>query len=69
MAADVDVVANAWREPAADRILIRLGIRDDVARIVAATPALTISWLLAALGAALFAPGGTRPHPSPDRPS
>ncbi|MDH4111398.1 MAG: zf-HC2 domain-containing protein [Actinomycetota bacterium] len=48
-----------------ERVLLRAGVRDDIARLLAATPSLRVSWFLAeslALGFAAFAanvaPGG-----------
>ena len=41
-----------------ERTLLRLGVRDDVARLLAATPSLRLSWIMAeavALGSAAFA--------------
>jgi signal transduction histidine kinase len=43
------------RAPALDRAMMRIGVHDDVARIIGATPALRASWLMAALAVALFA--------------
>jgi signal transduction histidine kinase len=43
------------REPILDRALIRVGVREDAARIIGATPSLRLAWLLAAIGVALFA--------------
>lgn len=63
MAADADTFRDAWREPLLDRTLIRAGVRDDVARIVAATPSLRASWLVAALAAAAFALWGANGDP------
>ena len=62
--AGTDTALVDRREPALDRALIRLGVRDDVARVIAATPSLRSSWLLAALAVAVFAAwGGTGdPH-------
>ncbi len=42
-------------EPSLDRALMRLGIHDDTARIIAATPSLRASWLVAASIAVVFA--------------
>ena len=50
-------------EPAFDRALIRLGVRDDVARVIAATPSLRSSWLLAALAIVAFAAWGGNDDP------
>ena len=63
MATDVDAVGIDRREPSLDRALIRLGIHEDVARIVAATPSMRASWLLAAIGATLFAAFGANVDP------
>jgi signal transduction histidine kinase len=62
MATDVAVALDR-REPSLDRALMRLGVHDDVARIVAATPSMRASWLLAALGATLFAAFGANVDP------
>lgn len=61
-AADAETggVVLARREPIVDRTLIRLGVRDDVARIIAATPAVRSSWVAATLGVALFVAWGDR---------
>jgi signal transduction histidine kinase len=63
MSAELDPAAVGWREPVIDRALIRVGIRNDVARIIAATPAARSSWLLAILGVALFVAWGDRLDP------
>ena len=62
MAADLDA-AMLGQEPSMDRMLMRLGVHDDAARIVAATPSLRASWLLAALGVAVFAMWGADADP------
>ena len=51
------------REPLLDRALIRIGVREDAARIIGATPSLRIAWLLAAVGVALFALVGPQGDP------
>ena len=58
-----EVVPAERRAPALDRTLIRLGVHDDVAGIVAATPSLRSSWMLAALAAAAFAAWGGHDDP------
>ena len=58
-----EVVPAERRAPALDRTLIRLGVHDDVAGIVAATPSLRSSWMLAALAAAAFAAWGGNDDP------
>ena len=63
MARHTGVVTLEQREPSLDRALMRLGVRDDAARIVAATPSLRASWLLAALGVAVFATWGAHADP------
>ncbi len=60
---DAEAVRIPSREPSLDRALMRLGIHDDAARIVAATPALRASWLIAASTAALFAISGEHADP------
>jgi hypothetical protein len=47
----VDVVSL----PIVERILVRCGMRDDTARLLAATPSLTASWLAAVGAAVVFA--------------
>ena len=44
--------------PSLDRTLMRLGIHDDAARIIGATPSLRTSWLVGASIAVLFAISG-----------
>ncbi|MCA1693196.1 MAG: zf-HC2 domain-containing protein, partial [Actinobacteria bacterium] len=71
--ADLDRVAQSWAEIEAvvdvprprlvERVLLRLGVRSHVARLLAATPALRLSWLGAvtlALGFAVAAAQGGR---------
>src|SRR3954469_8344305 len=58
-----DATLTSDREPAVDRMLIRFGVRDDVARIISATPSLRSSWLLAALGITWFAVWGGNDDP------
>lgn len=38
-----------------ERVLVRLGCREDTARLLAATPSLTTSWLASLVGAVAFA--------------
>ena len=49
-----------WREPWVDRALIKVGVPDDAARIVGATPSVRLAWLLSAGAVVLFALWG--PH-------
>ncbi len=63
MSAELDPGTFASRAPIVDRTLIRVGVRDDIARIIAATPAARSSWLLATLGVALFVAWGDRLEP------
>jgi signal transduction histidine kinase len=63
MAVEVDVRAVGHREPSLDRALMRFGIPDDAARIVAATPMMRASWVLTSLGAALFFAFGANVEP------
>jgi signal transduction histidine kinase len=63
MATDVDAATLDRRVPSLDRALARLGVRDDTSRIVAATPSLRASWLIAVLGVALFAAWGADAEP------
>jgi hypothetical protein len=54
----VTIATVAPRPGLVERVLLRAGVRDDVARLLAATPSLRVSWLLAealALGFAAFA--------------
>src|SRR5262245_49363742 len=63
----IDAVLDTLEAPRprpVERLLVRLGVRETTARLLAATPSLTLSWLLAvglvlvfALGAAV-ATGG-----------
>ena len=62
-ATEVDAVTPDRRVPSLDRALTRLGISDDTSRIVAATPSLRASWLLAVLGVAAFAVWGAEADP------
>ena len=61
---EAEATASGLREPTLDRALARLGVRDDVARLIAVTPALRVSWLLAAGAIVAFALWGdsTDPH-------
>jgi len=49
-----DAVDSPRRTPA-ERVLLRLGVRDHTARLLAATPSLTTSWLLSVAAALAFA--------------
>ncbi|HEY6567938.1 MAG TPA: histidine kinase [Actinomycetota bacterium] len=60
---DVDIVHLKVREPLLDRILMRVGVHDDAARIIAATPSLRSSWLIAASLAVVFALWGEHAEP------
>ena len=53
----------AQRDPALDRFLIRVGVPDHAARIVAATPSLRTIWLLTAALVTVFALAGPRWDP------
>jgi hypothetical protein len=46
---------DAPRRSPVERLLLRLGMNDDTARLVAAAPSLTVSWLSALAAAVLFA--------------
>ena len=63
MMTDAEAVRVPSGEPSLDRALMRLGVHDDAARIIAATPALRASWLIAASIAALFAISGEQADP------
>ena len=63
MAPDVDAATLDQRVPSFDRTLTRLGISDGTSRIVAATPSLRASWLLAVLGVTSFAAWGAEAEP------
>lgn len=43
----VQELVDAPRPTPVERVLVRLGVRDHVARLLAATPSLTLSWLAA----------------------
>ena len=45
--ADVHELVDAPRRTPVERILVRLGVRDHIARLLAATPSLTLPWLAA----------------------
>jgi signal transduction histidine kinase len=62
MATQAQTIAGT-REPLFDRALIRVGVREDAARIIGATPSLRVAWLLAAAGVALFAVWGPQGDP------
>lgn len=53
-AAVADVV-DSPRPTLVERLLVRLGMRDHTARLVAATPSLTAAWTLSVAGALAFA--------------
>jgi signal transduction histidine kinase len=63
MTMDAEVVRIPGREPSLDRALMRLGVHDDAARIIAATPSLRASWLIAASLAVVFAIWGEHADP------
>jgi hypothetical protein len=46
---------DAPRRSPAERVLTRLGMRDSTARLLAATPSLQLSWVLAQIAAIAFA--------------
>lgn len=56
---------EAPRPTAVERLLLRLGVRDHVARLVAATPALGLAWLGAVTAGLAFAVLAA--HVGPDR--
>ncbi len=60
---EAGATASDVREPTLDRALIRLGVRDDIARLIAVTPALRVSWLLAAGAIVAFALWGESADP------
>lgn len=45
--ADLQELVDAPRRTPVERVLIRLGVRDHIARLLAATPSLTLPWLAA----------------------
>jgi hypothetical protein len=53
--AEVDDRVDAMTRPWPERVLTRLGVPDDTARLVAATPALVTSWLAALVVGVTFA--------------
>jgi Putative zinc-finger len=59
---------DAPRTSIAERVLLRLGVADHTARLLAATPALRGSWLLAVAATLAFAVVAAWIHPSPDAP-
>lgn len=64
-AALIDTV-DLPRAGVAERLLVRLGVADHTARLLAATPALRGSWLLAVAAALAFAVLAARLDPGPD---
>jgi hypothetical protein len=54
------------RAGVAERLLVRLGVADHTARLLAATPALRGSWLLAVAATLAFAVLAARVSPGPD---
>ena len=61
--AEIEVVAIEPQAPVLDRVLTRVGVHEDVARIIAATPSLRSSWLVAAFAIAMFATWGGSTDP------
>ena len=62
MATTVHLIAES-REPLLDRVLIRIGVREDAARIIGATPSLRLAWACSAAGIVLFALWGPQGDP------
>jgi Putative zinc-finger len=60
--AEVDVP----RTSVAERLLLRLGVADHTARLLAATPALRGSWLVAVAATLAFAVAAARAYSGPD---
>jgi signal transduction histidine kinase len=58
-----EVSAPELQRPLFDRVLARLGLRDDIVRIVAATPSLRVPWILAAGSVVVFALWGASVEP------
>ena len=64
-AVDTDRLSAVWtevidrvdapRRTPVERLLVALGMRDDTARLIAAAPSLTVSWLAALSAALIFA--------------
>lgn len=57
----IETALDAPRPGVVEQVLLRLGVHDHVARLLAATPSLRLSWFLAegfALGSAAFAANG-----------
>jgi hypothetical protein len=57
---------DAPRPGVVERLLLRLGVADHTARLLAATPALRGSWLLAVAATLAFAVAAARVHTGPD---
>jgi hypothetical protein len=55
------------RAGVAERLLVRLGVAGHTARLLAATPALRGSWLLAVAATLAFAVAAARVFPGPDK--
>lgn len=53
--AAVAEVVDSPRLTLTEHLLVRLGVRDHTARLLAATPSLTTAWLLSVAGALVFA--------------
>lgn len=52
---EIEQSVDSPRRTPAELLLLRLGVRDHTARLLAATPSLTTSWLLSVAAALLFA--------------
>jgi hypothetical protein len=52
---EIVAAADEPRASTVERILVRIGVRDHLARLLAATPSLTASWLAAVATTLLFA--------------
>jgi hypothetical protein len=69
MWAEIEEVVDAPRPGIVERSLLRLGVREHVARLLAATPSLRLSWFAAeavALGFAVLAANGAARRAHPD---
>ena len=60
------VEVDVPRPSVAERLLLRLGVADHTARLLAATPALRGSWLLAVAATLAFAVAAARAYSGPD---
>ena len=56
--AELEELVDAPIPGVVERLLLRLGVSDHLARLLAATPSLTVSWLVAVAAALAFAAAG-----------